>query len=161
LEEIAMATTYQIRRASLTRQPTAVMRDELPVARLGPWLATCYRTVSAYLQDQGMVAVGPPFARFTFLGETAAVEAGFPVDREIDGNGQVEPSALPGGPVAMTTHLGRYEDLEEAYNSIREWIDDRGYAAAGPHWEVYFSDPAAESDPTHWRTDVVAPYRAA
>lgn len=156
-----MAKLYQITTKGLDRQPTAVMRTELPVQEMGRWLATCYATVHEHLRRVAVAPVGPPFARFTFLGDLAAVEAGFPVEREIDGDGRVEPSALPGGTVAMTTHLGRYEDLEDAYAAIRGWIADHGYKATGPHWEVYFTDPTADPDSRHWRTDVVAPYQAA
>lgn len=34
-------------------------------------------------------------------------------------------------------------------------------ATAGPHWEVYYTDPNVQPDPTRWRTDVVQPYRTA
>jgi effector-binding domain-containing protein len=156
-----MAKTYQITSKSLTRQATAVMRDELPIEQVGRWLASCYSTVHEYLRRAEVAVTGPPFARFTFIGDEIAVEAGFPVEREIDGDGRVEPSALPGGRVAVTTHLGRYEELEDAYAAVRNWIIEHGYATAGPHWEFYFTDPAADPDPSHWRTDVVTPYKAA
>lgn len=156
-----MTPAYEIMTKGLTRQATAVMRGEMPREQLGRWLATCYRGVYEHLRTIGVEPAGPPFARFTFLGDTVAVEAGFPVGREIAGDGGVEPSALPAGSAAVTTHLGRYEELEAAYAAIHAWLDEHGYAEAGPHWEVYFSDPATEPDARRWRTDVVAPYRAA
>ena len=156
-----MATLYDISDVRLTRRPTAVMRGEMPAHEVPTWLANCYRTVHEYLRSAGMAPAGPPFARFTFLGEDMAVEAGFPCPREIDGDGRVEPSALPEGRAAVTSHFGRYEDLEVAYRAMHSWLRARGYAEAGPHWEVYFSDPQADPDPRHWRTDVVMPYRAA
>jgi effector-binding domain-containing protein len=56
--------------------------------------------------------------------------------------------------------MGSYESLDRAYAAVHRWLDDEGYAPAGPHWEVYFTDPAAEADPARWRTDIVVPYRA-
>lgn len=153
-------TTYEITSRHLASQPTAVVRGEMPAAELGEWLADSYRGVQEHLDRIGMHPSGPPFARYTFLGEDVAVEAGFPVASEIAGNGRVEPSALPGGPAAVTTHLGRYEDLEAAYDAVHDWLDTQGCTPAGPHWDVYFTDPNAEPDPAHWRTDVVAPYSA-
>lgn len=156
-----MATRYDIDDLRLTRRPTAVMRGEMPASEVPMWLANCYRTVHDYLRSVGMEPAGPPFARFTFLGEDMVVEAGFPCPREIDGDGRVEPSVLPAGHAVHTTHVGRYEDLEIAYRAMRSWLQAHGYAEAGPHWEVYFSDPQADPEPSHWRTDVVMPYRAA
>lgn len=156
-----MTTTYEITTMGLTRQATAVMRAELPPCEMGRWLARCYHTVYEHLHAIGVEPSGPPFARFTFLADVVAIEAGFPVGREIAGDGEVEPSALPAGLAAVTTHLGRYEDLAEAYTAVHEWINAHGYAEVGPHWEVYFSDPTAEPDSNRWRTDVVTPYRAA
>lgn len=156
-----MVATYDISEVRLTRQPTAVMRGEMPASEVPSWLANCYRTVHDYLRSVGMDPAGPPFARFTFLGEDMVVEAGFPCPREIDGDGGVEPSVLPEGRAAVTSHFGRYEDLEVAYLAMQSWLRARGYSEAGPHWEVYFSDPQVDPDPRHWRTDVVMPYRAA
>ena len=156
-----MAVTYDINEVTLTRQPTAVMRGEMPASEVGPWLADCYRTVHTYLSAVGVDPVGPPFARLTFLAGAVAVEAGFPCEREIDGNGRIEPSALPEGHAAVTTHMGRYEDLDIAYKALRSWLEAHGYSGAGPHWELYFTDPQADPDPNHWRTDVVMPYLAA
>lgn len=81
------------------------------------------------------------------------------MSRPIPGDGFVEPSALPSGTAAVTTHLGRYEDLEAAYRAMREWVTSRGYEPAGPLWAVYYTDPSAEPDPGRWRTDVVLPCR--
>jgi effector-binding domain-containing protein len=156
-----MAASYDINEVILARQPTAVMRGEMPAREVGPWLADCYHAVHDYLREMGVDPVGPPFARLTFLAGDVVAEAGFPCAREIDGDGRVEPSALPAGHAAVATHTGSYEDLELAYEAIRLWLDARGYIEMGPHWELYFTDPQADADPNTWRTDVVMPYRAA
>src|SRR5690606_18271880 len=155
------AAGYDVGDVRLTWRPTAVMRGEMPASEAPRWLANCYRRVLEYLRSVGVDPAGPPFARFTFLGEDMVVEAGFPCRREIDGDGRVLPSELPAGRAAITSHFGRYEDLENAYRAMRSWLRARGYSEKGPHWEVYFSDPQADPDPRHWRTDVVMPYRAA
>lgn len=156
-----MTSGYTVRRVVLARQPTAVMRAELAPEQMSQWLPECYWKVAEYLRTVDVQPAGPPFARFTFLADVIAVEAGFPCTAEITGDGEVEPSALPGGPAAVTTHMGRYDDLGSAYKAVHAWLVARGRAEAGPHWEVYFTDPTAEPDSSHWRTDVVTPYRAA
>jgi AraC family transcriptional regulator len=154
-----MTITYDIVERSVPAQYTAVVRGEMPADQLSTWLAETYQSVAGYLARAGIAPAGPPFARYTFLADAVAIEAGFPVGFEVPGESVVEPSVLPGGPVAVTTHMGRYEDLEHAYQAVLGWLRARGRVPTGPHWEVYFTDPNAEPDPTRWRTDVVVPYR--
>jgi effector-binding domain-containing protein len=153
--------TYEIADRRLVDQYTAVVRGEMAAADMPGWLAEAYRAVYLYLSRTQVNPSGPPFARYTFLDELVAVEAGFPVPLEVAGEGSVEPSMLPDGPAAVTTHVGRYEDLAMAYQAVHQWLDEHGLVPAGPHWEVYFTDPNAEPDPSRWRTEVVVPYRAA
>jgi effector-binding domain-containing protein len=154
-----MTITYEVTSRDLDLQYTAVVRGEMPAAEMAMWLPEAYHSVFEYLARAGIEPTGPPFARLTFLGETVAIEAGAPVGAEIGGDERVEPSALPDGPAAVTTHMGRYEDLENALTAINHWLRDRGLEPAAPHWEVYYTDPNAEPDQTRWRTDVVIPYR--
>ena len=156
-----MTLVYDVQGRTLAHSYTAVCRGEMPAPALPAWLAGAFHAVTDYLDRTHAERAGPPFARFTFLDRVVAVEAGFPVREEIAGAGPVEPSALPDGPAAVTTHAGRYEDLDRAYVAIHDWLESHHHAAAGPHWEVYYTDPNVEPDPTRWRTDVVQPYRTA
>ena len=51
--------------------------------------------------------------------------------------GAVEPTALPVGEVATTTHWGSYVELGHAHDAIMEWCREHDLARAGPRWEVY------------------------
>ena len=65
--------------------------------------------------------------------------------------GNVEPTPLPVGPVATTTHWGNYGGLRAAHRAVVEWCRAHGHRMAGPHWEVYghWTDDEAQL-----RTDV-------
>jgi effector-binding domain-containing protein len=156
---IAMTMTYDVTDLVLTGQFTAVVRGEIPREKLPAWLERTFHDVIQYLSRHHIEATGPPFARYTFLGDQVAVEAGFPVPCEVPPDGRVQPSRLPAGPAAVTIHHGRYEDLEDAYAAARRWLTTHGRAPIGAHWEVYHTDPSVEPDPARWRTDVVLPYR--
>ncbi len=54
-------------------------------------------------------------------------------------------------------HVGPYETLDQTYGALMGWIAEQGRSVAGPMWEVYWSDPGAEPDPTRWRTEVIVP----
>jgi effector-binding domain-containing protein len=116
--------------------------------------------VAAVLGAQGAGPAGPPFARFHRLdGQRFEIEAGFPALRPIDPTDAVQVSTLPGGPAAVTVHIGPYANMEPAYAAIDEWMRSRGFVPDGDAWEVYFSDPVSQPDPATWRTEVYAPYR--
>ncbi|HEU4421497.1 MAG TPA: GyrI-like domain-containing protein [Pilimelia sp.] len=154
-----MIMTYEIKDCVLTEAYTAVVRGEMPVAELPAWMMGAFGAVHDYLRRSGVAPTGAPFARIAMLDGTVAAEAGFPVGREIAGDDLVEPSMLPEGHAVTLTHMGPYEEVERAYEAAHRWLDSHGYEPAGPHWEVYYTDPTAEPDPTRWRTDVVVPYR--
>jgi effector-binding domain-containing protein len=151
--------SYHVEGCHLAEQHTAAVRASLPQDQLAGWLAGVYREVVTCLATARVTPVGPPYARFAFHGDLVDAEAGFPVSAPVPTRGRVIPSTLPGGPVAVTVHYGRYEDLTAAYEAVAEWLKEHGYEPAGPHWEVYYTDPQTEPDSARWRTDLVAPYR--
>lgn len=150
---------HHVESRELQEQLTAAARTRLSPGRLSAWLGEAYQEVIAYLGNAHMTPAGPPYARFSFHDDVVDVEAGFPVSTPVLALGRVTPSSLPGGHAATTTHHGRYEGLPVAYEAITQWLKEHGYEPAGPHWEIYYTDPRVEPDPARWRTDVVAPYR--
>jgi effector-binding domain-containing protein len=153
---------YEIHAEARETQLTAVARATLPVAQIGPWLGRTYGAIIGLLAARQASPAGPPFARFHMLGGGRfEVEAGFPVSRPIEPSGDVQPSELPGGQVAVTVHVGPYDQMESAYQALASWVADHGGELAGDAWEIFFSDPATEPDPATWRTEIVQPYREA
>jgi hypothetical protein len=65
--------------------------------------------------------------------------------------GAVEPTPLPAGEVATTTHLGSYAKLDAAHAAVVEWCRSNQRRPAGASWEVYghWTD-----DESRLRTDV-------
>lgn len=152
--------TYEIETRTVEEQPTAVMFATLPVDELGPWLATAYGTVARYLSRYGVGPVGMPYARYHRVGEaTFEVEAGFAATTPVAGEGDVEPSTLPGGHAAAVWHVGPYDEMEPAYEALAAWVADHGAVPDGDAWEVYHSDASDVPDPAQWRTEIVQPYR--
>lgn len=154
--------TYEMSEIELVETPTAVVRGTLTVAQMGPWLGQAYGAVAAYLTEQGAGPTGMPYARYHPLGDDRFdVEAGFPASREVVGVGQVVASRLPGGTAVQTWHIGPYDELQAAYDAVEQWLREHRRARAGDAWEIYYSNPDEEPDPSGWRTEVVQPYRPA
>lgn len=150
--------TRVIESKSLGAKPTIVAGATLSVPEIGPWLSRIYGEIAQYLATSGEHPSGPPFARYRRLeDERFEVEAGFPVARHLSGAGELRGSSLPGGTVAVTTHIGPYDEMGPSYEALTSWIESRGAVAVDAPWEVYFSEPT--EPPETWRTDIYQPYR--
>ncbi|NKQ52364.1 GyrI-like domain-containing protein [Amycolatopsis sp. K13G38] len=153
---------YVIHDRTQAAQHAAAVEATLAVPEIGPWLGKTYAAIAQTLGEQGIAPAGPPFARYHQLdGGRFRVEAGFPVDAAITPAGEVRPSALPAGTIAVTVHIGPYDAMAPAYAAITSWIQARGGEPAGDPWETYFSDPGEQPDPATWRTEIAQPYRSA
>lgn len=151
--------TYQIERKDLATHPTLVLRATVSVAEIGPFVGRAFAAVAQALGQEGLSPAGPPFARYHRLAEDRfEVEAGFPTARAVSTAGEVSASSLPGGPVAVMTYIGPYDQMEAAYAALLGWVTDHGGEPSGDSWEVYLSDPAVEPDAGKWRTEIVMPF---
>ena len=65
--------------------------------------------------------------------------------------GNVQPTPLPVGEVATTTHWGAYSGLRAAHHAVIDWCRENGRQRVGTRWEVYghWTD-----DESRLRTDV-------
>lgn len=157
---IEPVTAYSIETRTLAELDTAVEYATLSPAETGPWLQKAFGEVATYLERKGAGPDGMPFARYHRTTDGRfEVEAGFPASTPTSGEGDVEPSDLPAGPAAVVVHIGPYEAMESAYTALDDWIQAHGYERRGDAWEVYFTDPNVDRDPSTWRTEVVQPYR--
>lgn len=148
--------------------PTAAIRITQPMAELD--LAAAFDRgfplVASRVAATGGTLAGPPFGRYHRFGpDVVDVEIGFPVAQAPDlppladvPQGDVGTSALPGGPVARTTHVGSYDGLSVTYEALHDWIHSQpGYDDAAAPWESYVDDPRSVDDPATLRTEIVWP----
>jgi effector-binding domain-containing protein len=153
-------TNHEIEMRTLTEQDTAVAYATLPIAEIGPWLQHTFDEVAVYLERKGAGPAGMAFARYRHTGEgMVEVEAGYPASTPTNGEGNVEPSDLPGGPAAVTVHVGPYDATAAASEALRAWVREQGGEPVGDAWEVFFVDAAIDHDLSTWRTEVVQPFR--
>lgn len=109
-------------------------------------------------------ATGAPLVRYDVIDmeRELAIQVGAPVAPGTPGDDRLVAGVLPAGRYLVTTHIGPYDDLEEATGAFRAWAAEHGYlfdvqpGDGGEVWgcrlEHYSTDPVKEPDPTRWTT---------
>lgn len=142
----------------LPARPTAVVRGRVAVQDLPAFMGRAFSAVAAALQAQGLAPGGEPFACYHGMPDpTVGVEAGFPIAGRFEAKDGVTPSELPGGLVAIATHVGPYQTIERTYNALNEWVAGQKLAPADVMWETYLTDPQAEPNQERWETRIFLP----
>ena len=149
--------------------PTVVVRaHDVPMATISGLFDAVFGSAFPAVFAQGLQPAGPAFALYTRLTDgpdaVADVEIGFPLDGplleqldddpvEVDGL-RVVASALPDGVVAVTSHVGGFDGLGEAWGRFLGEIGAKGMAPGIPFWESYVTEPSSGMDPATLRTDL-------
>lgn len=160
MNESNPGTIPDIKSTELQEQPTAMLRETVPMNALREFFDRAYKAVMAAVQQQNVQLAGPPFALYRGMPtDVVDVEAGFPLAAPYPGGaeGGVSAGVLPAGPALQAMHVGPYDSLPETYSAVMARMRAEGLTPGDAMWEYYLSDPAAEPDPAVWKTLVVWP----
>ncbi|MDV8008687.1 GyrI-like domain-containing protein [Rhodococcus sp. IEGM 1318] len=139
-------------------QPTAGIREQVPLSELSEFFSRAFAGTLAALHARGVHPSGPPFGKyFGRPTDVVDVEAGFPVSVAITPVGNVVPGALPGGKAVEAVHVGPYDAMARTYAELERYCADARLIPSAVMWESYLSDPEAEPDPEKWRTRICWP----
>lgn len=156
VEEPPAPSGYLIEVQELTTQPTAVIRATVTRQDLGNRMGELLGKVETHLRQHGLQPLGPSFARYYSVTPTEVdVEVGYTLPQPLSESGEVVAAELPGGPAAVTLHVGPYQHLPRAHQAVDQWLQANGRRPAGPAWEVYVT--TAQGEPAESRTRVVRP----
>lgn len=138
-------------------QPSLTIRTRADAQELPQVLGRCYASLYTYLEQIGQPPAGPPYiAYYNMDMQDLDLEVGVPVAKELPGNGEIQPAALPGGTVATCLYTGSYKELGVAYNTLTRFIEDHHRQAAGPAYEIYLNDPS-DTPPEQLQTLILFP----
>lgn len=142
-------------------QEALAIRGVLTTDEIAGFFDTVFDEVASTAERAGLVLAGPPFGFYPEMpAERIVVEAGFPVSGPAATDGRVHRLVLPGGDVVVATHLGGYDTLAQSYEELTRWMQEQQLQPGPCMWESYTSDPAAEPDPSRWRTVLHCPLAA-
>jgi len=153
--------TYSITKTRLSPQPVLVVRRSIKRSEIAATIADGLQKIFLAAQKAGVALSGPPFLRCLNAGpglmtvEPGMRVAGPATNAALDEDVLWE--TLPGGEAATTLHMGKYEDLPEAYAAIEQWMKAEGLKMGGAPWEVYVTDPGDYPDPKDWKTEIFWP----
>jgi effector-binding domain-containing protein len=137
---------------TVTRQPTAAVKGEVPYARM----REAHQAARAKLiAARPMLAAGATGLFVTRTGMPAAsglyMEIGLMVEHAFPAVGDVVPSELPAGRAAHFHLVGGFENLPKAWPFLMGWVGEQGLTPAGINWETYGETAA---DPAQQVTDL-------
>jgi len=135
---------YGIELTEEAPQSVAATKIHTTLQRIGGDIGTGFGSLMQALARENISPSGPPLIVYHDVINTdtdGEIEICVPIDTPIDGDSSVYGRELEGGTMAVTIHHGPYEEIAPAYQTLTEWIAERGHEIAGPPREIYLNDP--------------------
>ena len=104
-----------------------------------------FKKIKTYLDKEGIKTVGLPMTIFTATDDTGfEFEAAVPIAEPPKNppHGEFAIGQSPEGKALKFVHRGSYEDLDNTYEAITNYLDDRRLEAKDMFIEEYETDPA-------------------
>lgn len=140
-------------------QPVLAVRTRASVQELPQVMGRTYGAIAQYLGQIGEHPAGPPYtAYFNMDMQALDIEVGFPVARALPGQAEIQPGEIPAGPAVTCLHVGRYDQVTQAYEAVDQWLKANGREATGVAYELYLNDPA-QTAPEALQTQVLFPLK--
>ena len=133
---------YEIKLLELPDQPILVMRDIVAVENLPEFFGKAFGSVMQYLGELRESPGGMPFGAYYNLDMKALnIAAGFPVEKSIEGKGEILAEIIPSGKFLSTIHKGAYDLVEPAYKALSDYTKEHGLEPTRVVYEYYLNDP--------------------
>jgi effector-binding domain-containing protein len=137
----------------ISYQMTVPANDQVPA-----YFDVAHKALRVFIKEHGLKVIGPHMTIWhqgPEVMQNEVVEATFPIDREVPGEGEVRVYTLPETLVASYTHRGKFIDFQVAHATLARWIGENGYRAAKGYREIYHHHNPADMD--HSVTEVQFP----
>lgn len=131
----------------LPERQAAVVRIEGPVEDMPRMMGEAFDVTMRAIASAGATYAGHPFARYLGWGARIVAEVGFPFSGRVVPKDGVYLSQLPGGRTVMTTYVGPYDRIGEAWEAIGTWMKEHRLESTAPPWEAYETGPEDPGPP--------------
>lgn len=112
-------------------------------------LVDALKSVQAYMQKEGLVAVGPAITIYTSPDDTGfQYQAGIPVAEAPKNAPQGDLSVVqtPAGKALKFVHRGSYDAMDNTYEAITNHLDEKRLEAKDLFIEEYVTDPVTTAE---------------
>lgn len=134
-----------------------VRRVHVPLSKLPEFFAETYPAMVRALAERGSKPQGKPSAIYYSVdaeGRDADVAAAIPVSQNLPDIPGFDQVTVPGSKALMVEYAGPYEFMGAAYDAMVDRLRT-DQLEPGLMLEEYLSDPTADTDPGHWRTNII------
>ncbi len=150
---------YQCELLDRPSQPALVIRTRAPVESLPPVLGQAWGAIIEYAGQLGIHPSGGPFVAYYNMDmQDLDMEIGFPFGEKAVGKGDILAGEIPGGKAAAYLHVGPYDQLGVAYETLQQWMQTNGYMPTGVAYEFYLNSPQ-ETPPAELQTQLLFPLK--
>lgn len=102
-----------------------------------------YIKIMDYLGELGEESADAPYTAYYNLDmQDLDVEMGFPVTKSLDAKGEIKAGEIAPGKYVSCMYKGPYSGMEQPYNEIFKWVEEKGYELKGVYYEYYYNSPA-------------------
>lgn len=123
-------------------KPALSIRTISSVANLPMVLGSAYQKIMEHLNSIGEYPSDAPFVAYYNMDmERLDIDVGFPVSRKLPEKEDIKAIELPGGRYVRCIHTGPYSAMEDTYNALMKWMEERHLEAAGTVYEFYLNSP--------------------
>ncbi|MGL4287618.1 MAG: GyrI-like domain-containing protein, partial [Phreatobacter sp.] len=135
---------------TLTARPALVLSGRATWDDLYGTFRRTLEQLNGLARAQGVVAAGPPMIRFvSSTDEQADYEAILPVvtlSQAPERYLPARPGTTPAGQAYRFVHFGGYDTMEQTYDEITNFLDERSIQAEDSFVEEYVRDPETTSE---------------
>ncbi len=134
--------TLNIELVDQETQTVMFIRTRTSFADMPKLIGESYCKIAAYLGEIGEQPTGMPYAAYYNLDmQDMDLEMGFPVAKQLPGKGEIKPCEIPAGKYVTHMYKGPYTQMEQAYNQIFLWMQEKGCQPTGVYYEYYYNAP--------------------
>ena len=139
-------------------RPFIGIRRKVHISELTPFYTEVLPKVAKWLQEKGITPASQPMSMWCAMDMESGIadtHAGFFVESEIEGEGEITLGMTSGGDLLKLVHRGSYDGMGQSWGRVFAHAQTLG-RKPGAGWEIYVDDPGMmEADQV--RTEIYLP----
>ena len=147
--------------AALTAKPIVYLKGTGTWDNAFETITNAFKTLRAYITKEGLKIDGPPMTIFISTDDTGfQFQAAIPIAEPPKNppKGEIAVGTSPAGHALKFVHRGSYDGLDDTYEAITNYLDDKKLEAKDVFIEQYLTDPLTTNE-DHLVVNVYVPIK--